>query len=163
MTPLWSLHLVKSTGKKGTASQRAQQWMCHNLSYFFNAGAKNQVSSEMQVPQRCRTLKGKSWQDIFFVEQASSEEIGLINLETRSWFWSILVEYISASADTQGKVTVQDRYKDLPLLKSINKVTIWLGLFTEIQFQSFRQISKWEKVGGKKKQITKLHDTTHFL
>lgn len=40
------------------------------------------------------------------------------------------MEYITTSTDMQGKVTVQDRYEVSPLLKSINKVTGWLGLFT---------------------------------
>lgn len=43
----------------------------------------------------------------------------------------------------QGKVTVQDRYEVSLSLKSINKVTIVLGLFTgaKIQLLTFGQIS----------------------
>lgn len=69
------------------------------------------------------------------------------------------------STDMHRKVTVQDRYEVSPSLKSTNKVTIVLGLFTAARnpvydFQSnLCSGRRW----GKRKQITKWHDITYFL
>lgn len=75
------------------------------------------------------------------------------------------MEYICASTDMQGKVTVQDRFEVSPLLKSINKVTVWLGLLTVARnpVSGFQANLYGGRRWGKKKQIMKLHDTTYFL
>lgn len=65
----------------------------------------------------------------------------------------------------QRKVTVQDRYEVSPSLKSINKVTIVLGLVLAARnpVSDFQANLCSGRRWGERKQITKQHDITYFL